>query len=83
MSGGIALLLLVLIAVAVGVWFFVLGGASAVRAFRDARAPSGRRERPTHRVAEPVDENAAGYGVSGEHADDPRPPRVPRAGDGG
>jgi hypothetical protein len=82
MEGGIAILLLLVIVVGGGIAVAsAMGGAQALR-----HRPKGDLgsdggvdgPRPTHTVAEPTDEHAAGYGVGGEYGDEPRPARVQR-----
>jgi hypothetical protein len=80
MSGGIAILLLLIIAV-VGAALFIAysGGIQGLRHRPGGDLnPRPGESRPTHRVAEPTDEHVVGFGVSGEHGDTPRPARVPR-----
>jgi hypothetical protein len=76
MEGGIFVLLI--IAVGAVIAFFVLsGGGQALRHRKggDLGPPDDGDRRPLHRVAEPDDEHAAGFGVSGEHGE-PRPARI-------
>lgn len=74
MEGGIAILLLVVVALA-AVWAFGAGGiGGALGAAK--RKGEGDEPRPLHRVAEPEDDHSAGYGVGGEHGSTPRPARV-------
>lgn len=80
MSGGIAIILL-LILVVVGVIAYVSlhGSAQALRhrPGGDLGPQADTERRPVTKIAEPTDEHAAGYGVGGEH-EQPRPARVPR-----
>ena len=76
MEGGIAILLLLIIG-GVVVSMMLTGGLGATLA-KIAGPKHNDDPRPRHRVAEPEDENAVGYGVSGEHGDEPQPPRVDR-----
>lgn len=79
MEGGIAFLLLLIIAgVAAAVFVSMSGGMEALRHRRgnDLGPAAGDEDRPVHRVAEPTEEHAAGFGVGGEH-DTPQAPRVP------
>lgn len=69
---------MVIIVVVAATAFFVLGsGGQALRHRKggDLGPPDDGDHRPLHRVAEPDDEHAAGFGVSGEHGE-PRPARV-------
>lgn len=82
MEGGIAILLLLIIGIGVAV--AVISASGGTQALRHRRGgdlgPDGGADgpRPTHRVAEPTDEHAVGYGVGGEYGDTPRPARVRR-----
>lgn len=74
MEGGIAVLLIVLIAGVAAAWMLTGGLGAALAKF--ARPKENDGPRPLHTVAEPRDEHAAGYGVRGEYGSDPRPARV-------
>jgi hypothetical protein len=81
MEGGIAILLLLILAVVIGAVFVNLaGGMQALRHRRggDLGPREGDAQRPEHRVAEPDDEHAVGFGVGGEYGRRPRPARVRR-----
>lgn len=75
------ILLLIIIAAVGGVGFlFFGGGMQALRHRRggdlDGGDGGGSGRRPVHRLAEPTDEHAMGYGVGGDRGGDPRPARV-------
>jgi hypothetical protein len=80
MEGGIAILLILIVGVIGGGLFMMFGGGmEALRHRRGgdlAHSEGGDDDRPRHRLAEPTDEQAVGYGVGGEHAADPQPARV-------
>ncbi len=81
MEGGIAILLLLIIAAVVGgIALTMSGGMEALRHRRGGDLNPRAEDdgsRPRHTVAEPTDEHAAGFGVGGEHHE-PKPARVPR-----
>jgi hypothetical protein len=78
MEAGIFIFILLLVGIGAVVAFFFVGGAAAVGEAAEGRGRRGRRRRPEHLLAEPRDEQAAGYGVGQEHGT-PQPARVQSA----
>lgn len=79
MSAGIVILLLLIIAVVGGGAMMVFGGGTQALRHRrggDLGPAAQRGEHPRHRLAEPTDEHAVDFGVSGENGRDPQPARV-------
>lgn len=80
MAGGITILLILIIVIGGVIAAVSMGGGIQGLRHRpggDLNPDGDDDRRREHRVAEPTDEHAVGYGVGGEHGDHPRPARVP------